>query len=77
MIDELYLCKEFVDSKKLKGAVVGPDGKARTSLNMFGTVTGRTNPSTATYPFNAPKFFRNIIRIPMFYYYIYKWYIIC
>ena len=61
-IDEFYLCKEFVDSKKLKGAVVGPDGKARTSLNMFGTVTGRTNPSTSRYPFNAPKFFRNIIK---------------
>ena len=62
MIDEFYLCKEFVDSNKLKGAVVGPDGKARTPLNMFGTVTGRTNPSTSRYPFNAPKFFRNILK---------------
>ena len=71
MIDEFYLCKEFVDSKKLKVAVVGPDGKARTSLNMFGTVTGRTNPSTATYPFNAPKFFRNIIKAKPGYVYLY------
>ena len=62
MIDEFYLCKEFVDSNKLKGAVVGPDGKARTPLRMFGTVTGRTNPSTSRYPFNAPKFFRNILK---------------
>lgn len=61
-VDEFYLCKEFADSNKLKGAVVGPDGKARTSLNLFGTVTGRTNPSTATYPFNAPRFFRNILK---------------
>ena len=61
-IDEFYLCKEFVDSNKLKGAVVGPDGKARTPLNMFGTVTGRTNPSTSRYPFSAPKFFRNILK---------------
>ena len=71
MIDEFYLCKEFVDSNKLKGAVVGPDGKARTPLNMFGTVTARTNPSTSTYPFNAPKFFRNILKPLLGHAYIY------
>ena len=61
-INDLYFCKEFVDSQKLKGFIVGPDNRARCSLNMFGTKTGRTNQSTARYPFNTAKPMRNIIR---------------
>ena len=60
-INEFYFVKEFVESQKLKGFVVGPDGRARTSLNMFGIKTGRTNQSTALYPFNAAKPMRNIL----------------
>ena len=29
---------------------------------MFGTITGRTTPSTAKYPFNSSKWFRNVIK---------------
>ena len=47
--------KEFVDSQKLKGFIVGPDKRARTQLKMFGIKTGRTNQSTSRYPFNAAK----------------------
>ena len=54
-ISEYYLMKEFVDSQKLKGFIVGPDKRARTKLNMFGIKTGRTNQSTSRYPFNAAK----------------------
>ena len=61
-ISELYFCKEFVDSQKLKGFIVGPDGRARTNLHMFGLVTGRTNQSTARYPFNTAKPMRNIMK---------------
>ena len=61
-ISELYFLKEFVDSRKLKGFVVGPDGRARANLNMFGLITGRTNQSTSRYPFNAAKPMRNIIK---------------
>ena len=60
-INEFYFVKEFVESQKLKGFVVGPEGRARTSLNMFGIKTGRTNQSTALYPFNAAKPMRNIL----------------
>jgi len=61
-INELYFCKEFVDSQKLKGFIVGPDNRARCSLNMFGIITGRTNQSTARYPFNTAKPMRNIMK---------------
>ena len=61
-ISEYYLMKEFVDSQKLKGFIVGPDKRARTKLNMFGIKTGRTNQSTSRYPFNAAKPMRNIIK---------------
>ena len=61
-INEFYFVKEFVEARKLKGFVVGPDGRARTSLNMFQIKTGRTNQSTALYPFNAAKPMRNILK---------------
>tara|TARA_R100000908_G_scaffold58390_1_gene34509 strand:- start:385 stop:1254 length:870 start_codon:yes stop_codon:yes gene_type:complete len=41
--------------------MVGKDKRSRTALKMFGTITGRTNPSTATNPFGAPRRMRNII----------------
>jgi len=61
-VNDLYLAKEFIDSQKLKGFVVGPDGRARTPLHMYGLKTGRTNHSTALYPFACAKPLRNIIR---------------
>ena len=41
-----------------------PDGKARCSYKMYGLKTGRTNPSTAKHPFNAPKAMRNLVAAP-------------
>ncbi len=49
---------------KLKGYEVSFDGRARTSLNMFGTVTGRCTPSTAKFPFSTGKWARNFIKAP-------------
>ena len=61
-INDLLLASEFIDSQKLKGYVVGPDGRARNPYNMYALKTGRTNPSTSRHPFNAPKCMRNIVR---------------
>lgn len=47
---------------KLKGYQISFDGRARTSLNMFGTVTGRCTPSTAKFPFSTAKWARNFIK---------------
>ena len=54
-IEKYYLADQFISSQKLKGYVVGPDGRARTDYRMYGLKTGRTNPSTSRHPFNAPK----------------------
>ena len=61
-INDLLLASEFIDSQKLKGYVVGPDGRARTPYRMYALKTGRTNPSTSRHAFNAPKCMRNIVR---------------
>ena len=63
-IRKFKLAQEFISSRKLKGFIVGPDGKARCSYRMYGLKTGRTNPSTAKHPFNAPKAMRNLVRAP-------------
>ena len=61
-IEKYYLADQFISSQKLKGYVVGPDGRARTDYRMYGLKTGRTNPSTSRHPFNAPKCMRNLVR---------------
>jgi len=61
-INDLLLASEFIDSQKLKGYIVGPDGRARNPYRMYALKTGRTNPSTSRHPFNAPKCMRNIVR---------------
>lgn len=63
-IRKFKLAQEFIGSRKLKGFIVGPDGKARSSYRMYGLKTGRTNPSTAKHPFNAPKAMRNLVAAP-------------
>lgn len=61
-VNDFYFVREFVDSQKLPGFVVGPDGRARTPYHMYGLKTGRTNQSTSRHPFNCPKPMRNIIQ---------------
>lgn len=63
-VRKFKLAQEFIGSRKLKGFIVGPDKKARCSYRMYGLKTGRTNPSTAKHPFNAPKAMRNLIKAP-------------
>ena len=53
--------KFIIDAKKLKGVCLGPDGRSRCDLSMFGQITGRTNVSTKLNPFGAPRRMRNLI----------------
>ena len=53
--------KFIINARNLKGFQVGKDKRSRASMNMFGQITGRTNLSTATNPFGAPRRMRNII----------------
>ena len=51
----------IINSQKLKGYRLGEDNRSRSPLNMFQQLTGRTNVSTATNPFGAPRFMRTFI----------------
>jgi DNA polymerase I-like protein with 3'-5' exonuclease and polymerase domains len=54
--------RTFQNMTKLTSYEPGYDGRVRTSINMFGTVTGRASPSSAKYPFSAAKWARNFIK---------------
>ena len=58
-LDEI---RTLLNMTKLSSYTPSNDGRSRTSLFMFGTVTGRATPSTAKYPFNASKWARNFIK---------------
>jgi len=60
-IQQYRASKFIIESRKLKGYQIGKDGRSRTSLNMFGQITGRTNVSTAVNPFGAPRRMRTMI----------------
>lgn len=60
-IQQIRDSKFIIEAKNLKGYQVGADKRSRSSLNLFGQITGRTNVSTATNPFGAPRRMRNII----------------
>ena len=61
-IKEFRQMRKLLNTTKLTNYILGADGKVRTSLNMFGTLTGRCSPSTAKYPLNASKWARNFIK---------------
>lgn len=63
-IQQYRSSKFIIESRKLKGYEIGKDGRSRTSLNMFGQITGRTNVSTAKNPFGAPRRMRTMIGAP-------------
>jgi hypothetical protein len=53
--------RNTVRQADLDGLKVGPDGRARTSLRPFASVTGRNQPSTTSFPFGTPKWERGYI----------------
>tara|TARA_R110000824_G_scaffold334947_1_gene521511 strand:+ start:2017 stop:3783 length:1767 start_codon:yes stop_codon:yes gene_type:complete len=61
VIQQIREAKFIIEAKNLKGYQVGKDKRSRSALKMFGQITGRTNVSTATNPFGAPRRMRNII----------------
>ena len=44
--------------------VVGPDGRNRTWLAPFGSITGRCQPSNSEFVFGPQRFYRNLIQAP-------------
>jgi DNA polymerase I len=44
--------------------VVGPDGRNRTWLAPFGSITGRCQPSNSEYVFGLSRFYRNLVVAP-------------
>jgi len=70
-IQQIRDSKFIIEAKNLKGYQPGEDLRSRASLNLFGQITGRTNVSTATNPFGAPRRMRNIIGTDKDHYLIY------
>lgn len=70
-IQQIRDSKFIIEAKNLKGYVPGEDKRSRCSINLFGQITGRTNVSTATNPFGAPRRMRNIIGTDKDHYLIY------
>jgi hypothetical protein len=54
--------KHTIGQLKLKKLQVGDDGRNRTLLSPFGTITGRCAPSTAKYAFGPAKWMRSLIK---------------
>jgi DNA polymerase-1 len=44
--------------------VIGPDGRNRTWLAPFGSITGRCQPSNSEYVFGLSRFYRNLVLAP-------------
>ena len=63
--------KRLVDSDKLKGYAVGSDGRSRSWVRMFKTITGRCAWSSASYPFGSARWTRSFIKPPKGYMYAY------
>ena len=61
-IDKLRLLIKLNGSGKMLGYCVGDDGRSRTPLNWFGTVTGRTAASSSKYPFGPSKWVRELLK---------------
>ena len=64
-IAKLNEIRTLQNMTKLSAYSPSEDGRVRTSLFMFGTVTGRASPSTSKYPFGASKWARNFIKPSM------------
>ncbi len=61
-IAKLNEIRTLQNMTKLTAYTPGQDGRTRTNMNMFGTVTGRASPSSAKFVFGASKWARNFIR---------------
>ena len=61
-ISKLNEIRTLQNMTKLTAYTPGQDGRTRTNMNMFGTVTGRASPSSSKFVFSASKWARNFIK---------------
>ena len=61
-MDKLRLLIKLNGSGKMLGYCVGDDGRSRTPLNWFSTVSGRTAASSSKYPFGPSKWVRELLK---------------
>ncbi len=61
-IDNYIKIKYFINLNKLSSLQPGFDGKSRVSFNIFGSETGRCQPSSSKFVFGGPKWVRNFIK---------------
>lgn len=54
--------RQTLGQLRLDGLKVGVDGRSRTSLRPFGSITGRNQPSTTSFAFGPAKWTRGFIR---------------
>jgi DNA polymerase-1 len=64
IISELRELRQTIQQVKLDGLRIGSDGRSRTPLRPFSSVTGRNQPSTTGFAFGPAKWMRGFIRPP-------------
>jgi DNA polymerase-1 len=64
IVAPLRQLRSAVGKLRLESLTVGPDGRNRTWLNTFGSVTGRNQPSNSEYIFGASAWLRGPIKPP-------------
>ena len=64
LIKEFRQLKKLLNTTKLSSYEPCADGRVRTSLFMYGTITSRCTPSSSKYPLGASKWARNFISAP-------------
>jgi DNA polymerase-1 len=62
ILGPLRQLRQSLGQIRLDGLRVGHDGRTRTSLRPFGSITGRNQPSTASFAFGPAKWTRGFIR---------------
>ena len=61
-LEQLRQLRQTLSQVNLDGLCVGYDGRSRTSLRPFASITGRNQPSTTSFAFGTAKWTRGFIR---------------
>ncbi len=62
VLQPLHQIRQTLSCLKALGIVVGPDGRNRTLLSPFGSLSGRNQPSTTRFAFGPASWLRRLIR---------------
>lgn len=60
----LYEVRSSLGETRLTGLSIGPDGRNRCLLSIFGTITGRNTPSPSAFVFGPARWMRGLIKPP-------------